>query len=215
MSDELSSPGYTVPDELQGAVKITTLDRIYNWGRRSSIWPMMFGLACCAIEMICTAASRFDMSRFGMEIMRPSPRQTDLMLVSGTVTKKMIPQIVRLYNQMPEPKYVVAMGACASGGGPFKEGYNVVSGVDRYLPVDVYIPGCPPTPQALLHGLIKLQEKIDKESLSTVRWYRKEALEPIPVPILGPDVIDPRQLPLIRQQAQAPAPAETPAAEQA
>ena len=135
----------------------------------------MFGLACCAIEMICTAASRYDFARFGMEVMRPSPRQADLMMVSGTVTKKMIPNIVRLYNQMPEPKYVVAMGACASGGGPFKEGYNVVAGVDRYIPVDVYIPGCPPTPQALLHGLITLQRKIDTQSLKTVRWYRKEA----------------------------------------
>ncbi len=159
MSDELNKPGYDIPSEMQGQVAITTLDKIYNWGRRSSIWPMMFGLACCAIEMICTAASRFDFARFGMEIMRPSPRQADLMLVSGTVTKKMVPQIVRLYNQMPEPKYVVAMGACASGGGPFKEGYNVVSGIDRFIPVDVYITGCPPTPQALLNGLITLQKK--------------------------------------------------------
>jgi NADH-quinone oxidoreductase subunit B len=183
---------YDIPPELEGQVSITTLDKIYNWGRRSSIWPMMFGLACCAIEMICTAASRYDFSRFGMEVMRPSPRQSDLMLVSGTVTKKMIPQIVRLYNQMPEPKYVVAMGACASGGGPFKEGYNVVSGVDKYVPVDVYIPGCPPTPQALLHGLITLQKKIDTQTWRTTRWYGKES-EVIPVPVLGPDIMDPRQ----------------------
>jgi NADH-quinone oxidoreductase subunit B len=203
MSDELNKPGYDIPSEMQGQVAITTLDKIYNWGRRSSIWPMMFGLACCAIEMICTAASRFDFARFGMEIMRPSPRQADLMLVSGTVTKKMVPQIVRLYNQMPEPKYVIAMGACASGGGPFKEGYNVVSGIDRFIPVDVYIPGCPPTPQALLNGLITLQEKIDKESIRTVRWYRKEPIEAIPVPILGPDLIDPRQTPIIKKQAQS------------
>jgi NADH-quinone oxidoreductase subunit B len=202
MSDALSSPGYEVPPELQNQVRITTLDRIYNWGRRSSIWPMMFGLACCAIEMICTAASRFDFARFGMEIMRPSPRQTDLMLVSGTVTKKMTPQIVRLYNQMPEPKYVVAMGACASGGGPFKEGYNVVAGIDRFIPVDVYIPGCPPTPQALLYGLIKLQEKIDKESIKQVRWYQKAPIPAIPVPILGADLVDLRQIDLVRQQVQ-------------
>jgi NADH-quinone oxidoreductase subunit B len=195
MSDELNSPGYDVPPEMDGTVKITTLDKIYNWGRHYSTWPMMFGLACCAIEMICTAASRFDFSRFGMEIMRPSPRQADLMLVSGTVTKKMIPQIVRLYNQMPEPKYVVAMGACASGGGPFKEGYNVVSGVDKFLPVDVYIPGCPPTPQALLHGLMTLHEMIDNQSLKSVRWYRKEPIAAIPIPILGPDLIDPRDYP--------------------
>jgi NADH-quinone oxidoreductase subunit B len=191
----LNSPGYEVPGELHGQVTITTLDRIYNWGRRSSVWPMLFGLACCAIEMICTAASRFDLARFGMEIMRPSPRQTDLMIVSGTVTKKMIPLVVRLYNQMPEPKYVLAMGACASGGGPFKEGYSVVSGVDQFLPVDVYVPGCPPTPQALLHGLMTIQKKIDTESLRQVRWYRKEGSQAIPIPILGPDLIDLRNPP--------------------
>lgn len=196
---ELTSPGYEIPPELRHQVEITTLDKIYNWGRRSSIWPMMFGLACCAIEMICTATSRFDFARFGMEIMRPSPRQADLMIVAGTVTKKMIPQIVRLYNQMPEPKYVLAMGACASGGGPFKEGYNVVSGVDEYLPVDVYVPGCPPTPQALLNGLIMLQKKIDTQSIKTVRWYSKESDQPIPVPILGPDIMDPRQFNLIKE----------------
>ncbi len=194
-NNELNSPGYEIPEELQGQVAITTLDKIYNWGRRSSIWPMMFGLACCAIEMIATAASRYDLARFGMEVMRPSPRQSDVMIVSGTVTKKMIPTIVRLYNQMPEPKYVVAMGACASGGGPFKEGYNVVSGVDKFIPVDVYIPGCPPTPQALLNGLIKLQEKIDKQSIKTVRWYQKgEDRVNVPIPVLGPDLIDLRKV---------------------
>jgi NADH-quinone oxidoreductase subunit B len=198
----LNSPGYEIPAELQSTVSITTLDKIYNWGRRSSIWPMMFGLACCAIEMICTAASRYDLSRFGMEVMRPSPRQSDLMIVSGTVTKKMIPTIVRLYNQMPEPKYVIAMGACASGGGPFKEGYNVVSGVDQYVPVDVYIPGCPPTPQALLNGLITLQKKIDTQSIKTVRWYAKEPLDAIPIPVLGPDIFDPRQKELIKKYTQ-------------
>lgn len=197
MSDEFNNPEIPVPDELQGQVSITTLDKIYNWGRRSSVWPMMFGLACCAIEMIAVAASRYDFSRFGMEVMRPSPRQSDLMIVSGTVTKKMIPQIVRLYNQMPEPKYVLAMGACASGGGPFKEGYSVVSGVDKFVPVDVYVPGCPPTPQALLNGLIKLHEMIENQSIRTVPWYQKEAVEPIPVPLLGPDLIDPRDLPKI------------------
>jgi len=193
MTDNLNSPEYDIPPEIQNQVAITTIDKIYNWGRRSSIWPLMFGLACCAIEMICTMASRFDLARFGMEVMRPTPRQADLMIVSGTVTKKMVPQIVRLYNQMPEPKYVIAMGACASGGGPFKEGYNVVSGVDKFIPVDVYIPGCPPTPQALLYGLIKLQEMIDKQSIKNVRWYSKDPIEPIPVPILGPDLMDPRQ----------------------
>jgi NADH-quinone oxidoreductase subunit B len=198
MSEEPNEPLFEIPEGLGGQVAITTLDKIYNWGRRSSVWPMMFGLACCAIEMICVAASRYDFSRFGMEVMRPSPRQADLMIVSGTVTKKMIPQIVRLYNQMPEPKYVLSMGACASGGGPFKEGYNVVSGVDKFVPVDVYVPGCPPTPQALLHGLITLQKKIDKQSILTAPWYQDEPSEPIPVPILGPDLIDPRDLPKIK-----------------
>ena len=197
MGEDLNKSEYQVPDELRGNIAITTLDRIYNWGRRSSVWPMMFGLACCAIEMICVAASRYDFARFGMEVMRPSPRQSDLMIVSGTVTKKMIPLIVRLYNQMPEPKYVLAMGACASGGGPFKEGYNVVSGVDKFIPVDVYVPGCPPTPQALLNGLITLQEKIDTQSIRTVRWYKREASEPIPIPVLGPDLIDPRDIQLL------------------
>ena len=147
-------------DKLLGIV-----DTVYNWGRRSALWPLGFGLACCAIEMICTASSRFDIARFGAEVFRGSPRQADLMIVSGTVTKTMMPMIARLYDQMPEPKYVIAMGACATGGGPFKEGYNVVSGVDKYIPVDVYIPGCPPTPQALLNGLIMLQKKIDGERL--------------------------------------------------
>jgi NADH-quinone oxidoreductase subunit B len=139
-----------------------------------------------------------------MEIMRPSPRQSDLMIVSGTVTKKMIPTIVRLYNQMPEPKYVLSMGACATGGGPFKEGYNVVSGVDKFLPVDVYIPGCPPTPQALLNGLMKIQEKIRGESIKKVRWYQPgpDQVE-IPIPMLGPDLIDPRRIDQIKQNKEA------------
>jgi NADH-quinone oxidoreductase subunit B len=197
--ENVQSTEYDIPPGLESNISITTLDKIYNWSRRSSIWPMFFGLACCAIEMICTAASRFDLSRFGMEVMRPSPRQIDLMIVSGTVTKKMLPQVVRLYNQIPEPKYVVAMGACASGGGPFKDGYNVVSGIDKYLPVDVYIPGCPPTPQALLHGLITLQKKIDVQSIKQVPWYGKEPIQAIPIPVLGPDVMDPRQYDLIKQ----------------
>ena len=189
--EDLNLPDSNVPPELRQQVALTTLDRIYNWSRRNSVWPMMSGLACCAIEMICAAASRYDLARFGMEVMRPSPRQADMMIISGTVTKKMIPQIVRLYNQMAEPKYVVSMGACASGGGPFKEGYNVVSGIDKYMPVDVYIPGCPPTPQSLLNGLIALQKKIDKESLKEVRWYQKESTGDIPIPVLGPDLMDP------------------------
>jgi NADH-quinone oxidoreductase subunit B len=199
MTESLNVPDVEIPPDLQGHIAITTVDRIYNWSRRNSMWPMMFGLACCAIEMICTAASRYDFSRFGMEVMRPSPRQADFMLVSGTVTKKMIPQIVRLYNQMSEPRYVVAMGACASGGGPFKEGYSVVPGVDKFIPVDVYIPGCPPTPQALLNGLMYLQKKIDMQRLKTASWYQKGESIPVPIPVLGPDLINPEQAELIRE----------------
>ena len=190
---DINLPNYNIPEEIKGSLAVTSLDTIYNWSRKNSLWPLMFGLACCAIEMICTAASRFDFSRFGMEVMRPSPRQADVMIVSGTVTKKMVPQIVRIYNQMPEPRYVIAMGSCASGGGPFKEGYNVVSGIDRFLPVDIYIPGCPPSPQALLNGLITLQNKIQTESLTKVRWYQKGKNVPIPIPVLGPDIIDTRK----------------------
>jgi len=155
---------------------------------------MAFGLACCAIEMIGTAAARFDISRFGMELFRASPRQADLLIVSGTVTKKMIPQIVRLYNQMPEPKYVLSMGACATSGGPFKEGYNVVAGVDKYIPVDVYVPGCPPTPQALLHGILELHRKIDSQHIRQTPWYAQRELPEYPVPLLGPDVVDVRRM---------------------
>lgn len=197
----------TVPDELSNNVAITTiaklLDPIYNWTRRSSLWPLGFGLACCAIEMICAASSRFDLARFGMEVFRATPRQADVMIVSGTVTKKMVPTIVRLYNQMPEPRYVISMGACASGGGPFKEGYNVVDGIDKFLPVDVYIPGCPPTPQAFLNGMIAMQEKIDQQSIATAPWYKKDdpTTEPVPVPVLGPDLVDLRQVDIIKAEA--------------
>ncbi|MCY3832442.1 MAG: NADH-quinone oxidoreductase subunit B [Chloroflexi bacterium] len=205
---ELNQTEFPVPAELENNIAITSLSQLYNWGRRNSMWPMLFGLACCAIEMIATAASRFDFSRFGFEVMRATPRQADLMIVSGTVTKKMVVPIVRLYNQMPEPKYVLAMGACASGGGPFKEGYNVVSGMDKYLPVDVYVPGCPPTPQALLYGMIALQRKIDGQSIANgddVPWYGVGTAEPTPVPVLGADIIDPRQMDMIRRQAEAAA----------
>lgn len=195
-----------IPHELQNNIFITSVDKIYNWTRRNSIWPMVFGLACCAIEMICAAASRYDFARFGMEVFRASPRQADLMIVSGTVTKKMVPTIVRLYNQMPEPRYVMAMGACASGGGPFKEGYNVVDGIDKFIPVDIYVPGCPPTPQALIHGLIALQQKIDNQSILTAPWYpfskaQDDTVDLVPVPILGPDLVDVRQLDIIRTEA--------------
>jgi NADH-quinone oxidoreductase B subunit len=173
-------------EEIRRNIIITTIDKIYNWGRRSSVWPMGFGLACCAFEMIAAAAARFDFARFGMEMMRPTPRQADLMIVAGTVTNKMAPQVVRLYDQMPEPKYVLAMGACAISGGPFKDTYNVVNGIDTYLPVDVYVPGCPPRPEALIEGFIKLHQKIEGQTILTSPWYRKEVEREVPVPILGP-----------------------------
>jgi NADH-quinone oxidoreductase subunit C/D len=207
----------SLEEEVRRHVSITTFDKLINslsnWGRRSSIWPMQFGLACCAIEMICAASSRYDISRFGSELFRASPRQADLMIVSGTVTKRMIPMIVRLYNQMPEPKYVISMGACSTGGGPFKEGYNVVSGIDEFIPVDVYITGCPPTPQALLAGLIELQRKIDGQHHKDLRWYRDDMSDERPIPLLGPDLVDPRQVPEIQAAiAAGTAQSERPAA---
>jgi NADH-quinone oxidoreductase subunit B len=175
-------------------VFVTSLQELYNWGRRSSVWPMQFGLACCAIEMIATTMARYDMARFGAEIFRPSPRQADLMIISGTVTKKMAPQVVRLYNQMAEPKYVIAMGACAISGGPFKQGYNVLKGIDRYIPVDVHIPGCPPRPEALLQALITLQKKIDGQHLTgeeRPRFLDAEAQGEFPVPEQGDHDLEP------------------------
>ena len=175
-------------------VFVTTIEELYNWGRRSSIWPMQFGLACCAIEMIATTMARYDLARFGAEVFRPSPRQADLMIISGTVTKKMAPQVVRLYNQMAEPKYVIAMGACAISGGPFKQGYNVLKGIDRYIPVDVHIPGCPPRPEALLQAFMTLQKKIDGQPLTgpdRPRHLNADAQTEFPVPVQGEHDLEP------------------------
>jgi NADH-quinone oxidoreductase subunit B len=175
-------------------VFVTTIEELYNWGRRSSIWPMQFGLACCAIEMIATTMARYDLARFGAEVFRPSPRQADLMIISGTVTKKMAPQVVRLYNQMAEPRYVIAMGACAISGGPFKQGYNVLKGIDRYIPVDVHIPGCPPRPEALIQAFIILQKKIDAQPLTgegRPRHLDSEAQGEFPVPEPGEHDLEP------------------------
>ena len=172
----------------------TTLEEIYNWGRKNSVWPLTFGLACCAIEMIATTMARYDLARFGAEVFRPSPRQADLIIVSGTVTKKMAPQVVRLYNQMPEPKYVIAMGACAISGGPFRDGYNVLKGIDRYIPVDIHIPGCPPRPEALLQAFIELQKKIDAQPLTgegRPRFLDAEAQGEFPVPVPGEHDLEP------------------------
>ncbi|MEZ6139064.1 MAG: NADH-quinone oxidoreductase subunit B family protein [Zavarzinella sp.] len=155
----------------------TSLEQAINWARQGSLWPMTFGLACCAIEMMATGASRYDIDRFGAGAFRATPRQADLMIVAGTVNMKMADRVRRLYNQMPDPKFVIAMGACTCGGGPYyKYGYNVVKGVDLVVPVDVYIPGCPPRPEALLEGLMRIQDKVRTMNVIT------KGERPLPVP---------------------------------
>ena len=163
MDDSSSSTLHTAYDsKIEGNVIITRVDAAINWMRKNSMWPMPMGLACCAIEMMASACSRFDLSRFGMEVMRFSPRQADVLIVSGTVTYKMALAVKRIWDQMPEPKWCIAMGACASSGGMYRS-YAVLQGIDQLIPVDVYISGCPPRPEALIQGLMKVQEKIEKE----------------------------------------------------
>ena len=154
-----------IEDRFHPNVLVTTVDKVFNWARKSALWPLTFGLACCAIEMMAAGASRFDLDRFGAGIFRPSPRQSDLMIVAGSVTEKMAPIIRNLYDQMPEPKWVISMGICSTAGGPFPT-YSHVQGVDRVVPVDVFVPGCPPRPEALLYGLLVLQDKIDRMTIA-------------------------------------------------
>ena len=161
----IPDPDRWLEGELSRNVLLTTVDYVLDWARSRSIFPLMFGLACCAFEMIGSATSRFDIARFGMDIFRWSPRQADLMIVAGTLTWKMAPAVKLVYEQMAEPKWVLAMGACAISGGTFRESYSVVPGINRIIPVDVYVPGCPPRPEGLIHGIRKIQEKIGKESL--------------------------------------------------
>lgn len=164
INDTLNSS--QIKDLLKNNIIVTSFDTMVRWARSNSLWPLSSGLACCAIEMMAAGASRFDLARFGYEVFRPSPRQADIIIVAGTLTWKMAPAIKRLYEQMPEPKWVIAMGGCACTGGPFRDSYAVVQGVDKILPVDVYIPGCPPRPDALIDGLLQLKAKIQNPEIA-------------------------------------------------
>jgi NADH-quinone oxidoreductase subunit B len=157
---ELTNSNEQVEELARQGIFISSLENIFNYARSRSLWPLTFGLACCAIEMMAAGDHRYDLSRFGYEVFRASPRQADVMIIAGTVTKKMQPLVERLWDQIPEPKWVVAMGSCAISGGPFVDSYNVVLGADTFLPVDVYIPGCPPRPEALIHGILQLRDKV-------------------------------------------------------
>jgi NADH-quinone oxidoreductase subunit B len=193
-------------NRFEESVITTSLEQAINWARESSMWPMTFGLACCAIEMMATGASRFDIDRFGAGAFRATPRQADLMIVAGTVNFKMASRVRRLYNQMPDPKFVIAMGACTCGGGPYyKYGYNVVKGVDLVVPVDVYVPGCPPRPEALLEGLMRIQDKVRAMKSYSIQRDPDQLVD-VPIPartgytLLPPELDDPDPLKAVEKQ---------------
>jgi NADH-quinone oxidoreductase subunit B len=186
-ADEVIAQSLRVPEDLRGQVMVVPFQGLIDWARKNSMWPVTFGLACCAIEYMAIQNSRFDLSRFGMEINRASPRQADIMIVSGTVTVKMAHAIRRIYDQMADPKYVISMGVCATAGGPYQGSYSTVPGVDNFLPVDVYVAGCPPRPDALMYAIMQLQKKIAAREIDEghARWrawqrqYREHGAEPV------------------------------------
>ena len=205
MKTENTSPGIGLDDatraELERAgIIVSQVDFLYNWARGGSVWPLTFGLACCAIEMIASATSRFDIARFGSEVFRPSPRQADLMIVSGTVTKKMAPQVVRIYNQMPEPKWCIAMGSCAISGDFYRDIYSVVPGIDTVVPVDVYIPGCPPNSDQVMVGLERLQERIRSQRAGKQVPQEQRPVEPAMIKPSIPRFDNPDRDPTLNQQ---------------